>query len=167
MQCPRCKSKKIVKNGRRKDKQNYLCRDCNRQFRDVYDQRGYSPEVKEHCLTLYCNGMGAKLSLPSRRETTICADALRGIERSTGVCHNTVINWVKEVSSQIPDENYEIPETAQLDELQTFVGSKSGATPMIFNHPGNAHQDKTKFGCGAGANAPSALLRKVRCVSIA
>ncbi|MEM8677076.1 MAG: IS1 family transposase, partial [Cyanobacteria bacterium P01_G01_bin.67] len=34
MQCPRCESKKIVKNGRRKDKQNYLCRDCNRQFID-------------------------------------------------------------------------------------------------------------------------------------
>ena len=47
------------------------------------------------------------------------------------VCHNTVINWVQEVSSQIPDENYEIPETVQLDELQTFVGSK-----------------KTKFGFG-------------------
>ena len=113
MECPRCKSERIVKNGLRKDKQNYLGRDCNRQFLDVYDHRGYSPEVKEHCLTLYCNGMG-----------------FRGIERSTGVCHNTVINWVKEVSSQI-DENCEIPETAQLDELQTFVGSK-----------------KTKFGCG-------------------
>ena len=48
----------------------------------------------------------------------------RAIERSTGVCHNTVINWVKQAASQIPDENYEIPETAQLDELQTFVGSK-------------------------------------------
>lgn len=73
---------------------------CDRQFISTYDQRGYSQAVKEHCLTLYCNGMG-----------------FRGIERSTGVCHNTVINWVKEASSQIPDENYEIPETAQLDEL--------------------------------------------------
>ena len=58
-------------------------------------------------MTLYCNGID-----------------FRGIERSTGVCHNTVINWVKEVLSQIPDENYEITETAQLDELQTFIGSK-------------------------------------------
>ena len=57
----------------------------------------------------------------------------RAIERSTGVCHNTVINWVKQAASQIPDENYEIPETAQLDELQTFVGSKktrSGAVAI-------------------------------------
>lgn len=57
--------------------------------------------------------------------------ALRGIKRSTGVYHNTVINWVREILSQIPEDNYEIPETVQLDELQTFVGSK-----------------KTKFGSG-------------------
>ena len=107
MQCPECRSVKIVNNGRRKDKQNYLCRDCNRQFIDNYDSRGYPNEVKDHCLTLYCNGMG-----------------FRAIERSTGVCHNTVINWVKQVSSQIPEENYIIPETCQVDELQTFVGSK-------------------------------------------
>ena len=115
MQCPRCKSSKIVRNGKRKAKQNYLCRNCNRQFIDAYDSRGYSAQVKEHCLTLYCNGMG-----------------FRGIEPSTGVCHNTVINWVKQAASQVPEENYEIPETSQLDELQTFVGSK-----------------KTKFGAAA------------------
>ena len=48
----------------------------------------------------------------------------RGIERATGVCHNTVINWVKQVDEQLPtDQDSEIPETAQLDELQTFVGA--------------------------------------------
>ena len=107
MRCPKCESNRIVKNGRRKEKQNYLCRNCDRQFIDTYDQRGYSHEVKEHCLTLYCNGMG-----------------FRGIERSTGICHNTVINWVKQASQTLPHEDYEIPETAQIDELQTFVGSK-------------------------------------------
>jgi hypothetical protein len=42
MQCPKCKSNRIVKNGRRKDKQNYLCRNYDRQFIDTYDLRGYS-----------------------------------------------------------------------------------------------------------------------------
>ena len=115
MQCPKCKSTKTVKNSRRGDQQNYLCRNCNRQFIDTYDSRGYSDEIKDHCLTLYCNGMG-----------------FRAIERSTGVCHNTVINWVRQASSQITEENYIIPETCQVDELyakryplgQTFVGSK-------------------------------------------
>lgn len=106
MQCPECKSTKIVKNGRRRDKQNYLCRHCNRQFIDTYDSRGYSDEVKDHCLTLYCNGMG-----------------FRAIERSTGVRHNTVINWVKQTSSRIGEENYTIPETCQVDEFLALVNA--------------------------------------------
>lgn len=48
MQCPKCESTKVVKNGRRRDKQNYLCRDCNRQFIDNYDSRGYLNEIKDH-----------------------------------------------------------------------------------------------------------------------
>ncbi len=55
----------------------------------------------------------------------------RAIERVTGVNHNTIILWVKQADQALTDENYEIPETAQVDELQTFVGSK-----------------KSKSGCG-------------------
>jgi len=58
-------------------------------------------------LKLYLNGMG-----------------FRAIERVTGVCHNTVLNWVKQADQALPDEDDEIPETAQVDELQTFVSSK-------------------------------------------
>jgi transposase-like protein len=107
MQCPYCQSNQTVKNGRRNGKQSYLCRSCSRQFRETYTLQGYSPKVKEHCLKLYVNGMG-----------------FRAIERVTGVCHKTVINWVKQAEQAIRAQNSEIPETAQLDELQTFVGSK-------------------------------------------
>lgn len=50
-----------------------------------------------------------------------------------GVNHNTIINWVKLAATPLPDapEYEEIPEIAQVDELQTFVGSK-----------------KTRCGCG-------------------
>jgi hypothetical protein len=42
----------------------------------------------------------------------------------TGVNHNTIINWVKQAAIPLPDalEREEIPEIAQVDELQTFVG---------------------------------------------
>jgi len=38
----------------------------------------------------------------------------------------TVIHWVKQVGKRLPDApaEPEIPETAQVDELQTFVGAK-------------------------------------------
>lgn len=58
---------------------------------------------------MYLNGMG-----------------FRGIERVTGINHNTIINWVRSAALALPDvpEFEEIPEITELDELQTFVGSK-------------------------------------------
>jgi len=108
--CPYCNSTEIRKNGKRKSKQNHICIRCGRQFIDVYDlPKGYSDEIKQQCLKLYVNGMG-----------------FRAIERSTGVHHTTIIYWVKQIGEELPNapESDEIPEVGELDELETFVGSK-------------------------------------------
>ena len=58
---------------------------------------------------MYVNGMG-----------------FRGIERVKGVHQTTVITWVKAVGKILP-EAYDpatIPQVGELDELETFVGSK-------------------------------------------
>lgn len=109
MNCPKCHSNDIRKNGHRRGKQNYQCKDCGRQFIEFYSEVGYSKKIKEDCLTMYVNGSG-----------------FRAIERITNVNHNTVIRWVKETGEKISTSNqtYSIPLVAQLDELQTFVGQK-------------------------------------------
>ncbi len=88
---------------------HYQCTECGRQFVESYSTKGYSTEIKKHCLTLYVNGNG-----------------FRAIERTTGVNHNTVIRWVRKTASTIPNapEVSEIPEIAEIDELQTFVAKK-------------------------------------------
>lgn len=50
----------------------------------------------------------------------------RAIERVTGVNHNTVINCVRQVGNSLPNtpDYSEIPEFAQVEELQTFAGKK-------------------------------------------
>lgn len=50
----------------------------------------------------------------------------RAIERVTGVHHTTVILWVKQVGHQLPDAYNPPtpPEVGELDELETFIGSK-------------------------------------------
>jgi len=109
MQCPRCGSTHIRKNGKKQGKQNHICCDCRRQFIDAYEPKGYSDEIKRECLEMYVNGMG-----------------FRAIERVKKVHHTTVINWVKQVGNFLPSapEYSEIPEVAELDELETFFGSK-------------------------------------------
>lgn len=110
IQCPKCGSSHIRKNGKRSDKQNHICVDCGRQFIDKYaPPQGYKPEVKEQCLKMYVNGMG-----------------FRGIQRVTGVHHTTVITWVKKIGKSLPDTIAPdvIPDVGELDELETFVGKK-------------------------------------------
>ena len=57
----------------------------------------------------------------------------RAIERIKGVHHTSIINWVKQVGELLPNAYTPamIPQVGELDELETFVGSK-----------------KTRSGCG-------------------
>ena len=110
MECPECKSTHIRKNGIKKGKQNHICVACGRQFIDRYEPtKGYADDVKRECLEMYNNGMG-----------------FRGIERVKKVHHTTIIAWVKRVGKRLPDayEPDTIPDVGELDELETFVGSK-------------------------------------------
>ena len=110
MECPDCQSHHIRKNGHRRGKQNHICVDCGRQFVEhPKAHRGYSDDVRQLCLRMYVNGMG-----------------FREIERVTGIHHTTVINWVRQAGESLPDayDPDETPEVGELDELQTFVGSK-------------------------------------------
>ena len=110
MQCPECNSTHIRKNGKKKGKQNHICVDCGRQFIiGAQTTKGYSDQVKRECLKMYVNGMG-----------------FRGIERVKGVHHTTVITWVRRVGELLPDaySPETIPIVGELDELETFVGSK-------------------------------------------
>jgi insertion element IS1 protein InsB len=110
MQYPECGATHIRKNGKRKGKQNHICVACGRQFIVDYEpHRGYSDKVRRECLKMYVNGSG-----------------FRAIERVTGVHHTTVITWVKQVGELLPDAYAPetTPEVGELDELETFVGSK-------------------------------------------
>jgi len=66
-------------------------------------------EMKRECLKMYVNGLG-----------------FRAIERVKNVHHTTIMNWVKQVGELLPDyyDPQTIPDVGELDELETFVGSK-------------------------------------------
>jgi transposase-like protein len=79
MKCPRCESPEVSKNGTRNSKQNFICKQCGRQFVEYSSARGYSAEIRRICLRMRRQGI-----------------AYRKIEELTGVSHNTVIAWDKE-----------------------------------------------------------------------
>lgn len=109
MECPECHGTHIRKNGHRQHKQNYICVRCGRQFLEHYESRGYSDDVKQLCLKMYLNGMG-----------------IRGISRVTEIAHVTILNWIQQSGAQVPDsyDPKQIPQVGELDELETFVGTK-------------------------------------------
>ncbi|MEY2831385.1 MAG: hypothetical protein RLZZ574_643 [Cyanobacteriota bacterium] len=74
IKCPRCQSDNTRKDGHVNGKQRWECKDCGRIFRDSYSTKGYHPQIKQFCLTMYLNGMG-----------------FRAIERVTGIHHTTII----------------------------------------------------------------------------
>ena len=110
MECPECQSSHIRKNGIKRGKQNHICMGCGRQFVVRNEIRNkYSDEFKRDCLKMYVNGMGSS-----------------GIERVKGGHHTTVMTCVKQVGGVLPDAYAPdtIPQVGELDELETFVGSK-------------------------------------------
>ena len=121
MKCPQCNSSEIIKNGYRRGKQCFRCRECGRQFVSEPKNQPYPPQVKELCLKMYLNGMG-----------------LRGIERVTEIHHTTIMNWIRDAGLKLPDapEESEIPEITEIDELQTFVGHKKNKVWLwtVVNH---------------------------------
>ncbi len=109
MKCPRCGSTQIRKNGHRASQQNYLCKNCGRQFIESYSQRGYSDDVKQICLRMYYNGLG-----------------FREIERLTGISHNTIINWARQAGLSPDDsEVNEKKEDTKVDEIRECLKSLS------------------------------------------
>ena len=114
-QCPYCQSmERQVKSGfNRTGSQRLQCQSCRRQYTPDPLPLGYDNQTKEQALKLYLEGNG-----------------FRRIGRLLSVNHQTVANWVNAAHARLParsgDEGKHAPppETLEVDELFTFVGSK-------------------------------------------
>lgn len=114
--CPACQeTDQQVKNGRQSSgSQRYLCHRCGRRYTPEPKASGYPAQMRIQAARMYVDGMN-----------------LRRIARHLGVVHQTVANWMAAHADALP-ETAPVPptvETAELDELFTFVGAKK-TTPM-------------------------------------
>ncbi len=111
MQCPRCQSDYVVKNGFVKGKQRHRCRGCEYEFTRL-TPRGKGPELKQQAITLYLHGL-----------------SMRTIAKLLGVVVRTVSVWVKQSAQNLPaPKKPDSIDIIELDELCHFVGQKNASS---------------------------------------
>lgn len=116
VKCPHCDSLKVVKNGiKSTGKQNFLCKDCRKQFQFEYHYHGANPKVKKQIVNSLIHGNG-----------------IRDCSTIYKVSSNTVLNLLEKegetVKIQPLKKHYECIE---IDEMYSFVQNK-GKKVWIF-----------------------------------
>ena len=91
--------------------QRYKCRSCCRVYTPNPQPLGYADEIKREAVRLYLEGIN-----------------FRRIGRILTVNHQSVINWVNAYHASLPAMQPPVtkPQTLEMDELFTFIGSKKG-----------------------------------------
>jgi transposase-like protein len=114
-ECPKCQtSAPQVKAGTTAaGSQRYRCTACRYKDTPVRKGRGYPPELRRKAVQEYVDGRN-----------------LRQIARQVGLVHQTVANWVAAHADALPEHppHPQSVETAELDELYTYVGAKKTRT---------------------------------------
>jgi transposase-like protein len=111
IQCPHCSSsEQQTKSGyTRTGSQRYRCKECQRIYTPDPKPLGYPEEGKREAVRLYLEGTN-----------------FRRIGRILSVNHQSVVNWVNAYHAALPaaEQSVASPQTLEMDELFTFVGSK-------------------------------------------
>jgi transposase-like protein len=113
LQCPYCQaSERQIKAGRnRAGSQRFQCKGCSRHYTPEPRPNGYPDEVRVQAIRLYLEGTN-----------------FRRIGRILSVNYQSVVNWVNAYHARLPPpQKTAEPETVELDELYSFVGSKKKA----------------------------------------
>lgn len=114
--CPHCHSPKVVKNGKKSTgRQNFLCKDCGKQFQQEYFYQGCDPLVKAQVKSSLLHGSG-----------------IRDCNKVFGISPKTSLRFILEQGRRVkirPRRSYY--ERLQIDELYSFVHHK-GKKVWIF-----------------------------------
>ena len=88
--CPKCQQNNIVKSGIVKERQRFLCRDCNYYFTVKKLGKQIDDYYVTKALQLYLEGL-----------------SFREIERIIGVSHVTISSWIKKYNiKRLPTQNF-------------------------------------------------------------
>jgi IS1 family transposase/transposase-like protein len=117
LHCPDCQSSKIKKNSKKSSKkQNYLCKDCGRQFigDHALTYKGCHSELIQKILLMLVHGIG-----------------IRDIAEIEKISINKVLSTLVNSNHIIsPKQSYY--DTLEVDEFWTYVGNKKNKVWLIY-----------------------------------
>ncbi|MDR2470236.1 MAG: IS1 family transposase [Tannerella sp.] len=117
LHCPDCQGTKVSKNGNKSyGKQNYICKDCGRQFTGDHALRykGCSSELTQRILKMPVRGVG-----------------IRDIYEIEGISKKKVLSVLIRSSHRIhPKRNHY--DSLEVDEFWTYVGNKKNKVWLIY-----------------------------------
>ena len=92
IRCPHCNDTNVIKHGRVKEKQRYICRNakCKKTFFENYTYTACSPDIR------------AKIFM-----TTVNGNGTRAIARTLGISPNTVTATLRSVELDLWYVNYD------------------------------------------------------------
>lgn len=108
MNCPKCNSNSIIKNGIQSKNQRYKCKKCNKVF--VSKKIHYTDEFKRECLHFYLRGTG-----------------IRAIAEVKKIPHSLLIYWIKNSAKNTKEKLWqelkkvEKIDVLEIDELCTYI----------------------------------------------
>jgi transposase-like protein len=119
IQCWKCGSIRVVKNGIKRAKQAYICRDCGRRFTEWGLLKGsrYTPEMVSLTLDLYFSGM-------SLRKIARTVNSHYGLKLGYATIYRWIQKFIPRIAEYANSLTPELSATWQADEL--FVKMKGG-----------------------------------------
>ncbi len=125
IQCAKCGSIRVVKNGIKRQKQAYVCRDCGHKFTEKAMLRGsrYTPEMVSLTLDLYFSGM-------SLRKIARTMNSHYGLSLGNATIYRWIQRFVPMISEYVNSKTPELSDTWHMDEV--FVKARGGT--KVFTH---------------------------------
>lgn len=109
VQCPHCESPNVVKNGiKSTGKQNFLCKDCRKQFQFAYQNQGANPRVKKQIISSLIHGGGIR-----DNSTVFNVSQLTVLQ--------TIMKYAATLEIKPKKKHYH---KILIDEMYSFVGTK-------------------------------------------
>lgn len=114
--CPKCKEKNVIKNGRTKNnKQQYYCKMCCHRFIENYTYQAYKLDINQNIIQLTKEGLG-----------------IRSTARILKISATTLLKRIVSIARNIRKPIISKGKTYEVDELCTYIRHKKNYIWLVY-----------------------------------